>query len=203
LRPLPVAHPEQLVRFGFRTPNHADFSNPMWEQLRDRQRALDAVFAYAPAIFDLDPGGAETATGMYVSGSYFSSLGVPAERGALLTPADDRPGCPAVADISDRFWRSHFAAAPAAVGAALELNGHAVTVMGVFPAPFLGTQIGSAGDVMVPICQADALGGSRSLQVANSWWLTVMGRLRPGENASAASAILAAQEQLWDAALPT
>jgi len=90
LRSLPVAHPEQLVRFGFRTPNHAAFSNPMWEQLRDRQRALSAVFAYAPAIFDLDPAGAETATGMYVSGSYFSSLGVPAERGALLTPADDR-----------------------------------------------------------------------------------------------------------------
>src|SRR6185437_3870205 len=202
LRPLPVAHPEQLVRFGFRTPNHADFSNPMWEQLRDRQRALDAVFAYAPAIFDLDPGGAETATGMYVSGSYFSSLGVPAERGALLTPADDRRGCPAVADISDRFWRSHFAAAPGAVGATLTLNGHAATVIGVFPAPFLGPQVGWGGDIVVPICQSDALRGFRSLLVANSWWLAVGGRLRPGESASDATAILAAQQQIWKAALP-
>ncbi|MGH9395078.1 MAG: ABC transporter permease, partial [Terriglobales bacterium] len=176
LRPLPVAHPEQLVLLSTRRADlpapYSSFSNPLWEQMRVQQRAFSAMLAFAPASFKLDSAGTDIASGLWVSGSYFSTLGIHAQRGMLLGPDQDRPGCAAEVDISDRFWRSRFAAEPGAVGSTLQLNGHPFLVIGVTPAGFYGTQVGTIADVMAPICQVDAVGKFQLLRESRGNFLT-------------------------------
>src|SRR5262249_12821296 len=79
LRALPVREPQRLVQVLCGT-NRASWSNPLWEQLRDRDRRLLAgAFAYSAPQFDLARGGeTQPANGMMASGQMFEVLGVPA-----------------------------------------------------------------------------------------------------------------------------
>ena len=209
LRKLPVAHPEELALVMMQSPAarraSPTFPNPLWEQVRDQQRAFTAAFAWSPTQFDLHTSGPEQRiNGVFASGEYFSALGVHAERGRLFQPSDDQPGCPAVADISDGFWRSQFAASPAVLGANLTLSGHSFTIVGVTPPEFFGLDVGTRSEAAIPLC-AEAIINPRSmLKVRDAWWLRVGGRLKPGETPSAAQAQLAAQFPAWLAAsVPT
>ena len=73
--------------------------------------------------------------GAYVSGRFFEVLGVSAVRGRMLTPADDSTAAAdgAVAVISHRFWREHFAGADDVVGRQVTVQRRAFTVVGVMP----------------------------------------------------------------------
>ncbi len=111
LRSLPVEDPAQLVEI--RSGENSSFTNPLWEQIRDRQNAFSGTLAYSATRFDLSSGGvSEPVEGIWVSGDYFRVLGVSALRGRLFTKEDDRRGAGssgAVAVISYAFWKSHFA----------------------------------------------------------------------------------------------
>ncbi|HEY8054851.1 MAG TPA: ADOP family duplicated permease, partial [Terriglobales bacterium] len=130
--------------------------------------------------------------GDWASGDYFSTLGVGAERGRLFSRTDDFRGCPAVADISDALWNSRFGSSAAAIGATLRLNGRAFTVIGVMPAWFYGMDVGTRADVVAPLCAQQ-----KWLEVRDAWWLTVVGRLKPGISAAAAQTLIAAQMPGW------
>ena len=79
LRSLPVEAPQQLVQV-MTGPQRTSWTNPLWEQLRERDRQLfDGAFAYASQRFNLTRGGeAQFANGVFASGHYFDVLGVPA-----------------------------------------------------------------------------------------------------------------------------
>src|SRR5438445_513777 len=92
LKSLPVSHPEELVQVTIGTPQY--FSNPIWEQLRDRQDVFSGILAYGRWRFNLAHGGeVRNVDGQFVSGQYFDALGVHAIFGRTLTRADDRRGC--------------------------------------------------------------------------------------------------------------
>jgi hypothetical protein len=77
------------------------FSNPLWEQVRDRQDVFSGVFAFSLNRYNLSQGGeARYALGNRVSGQYFETLGVHTVLGRTLTVADDKPGCPCTALLS-------------------------------------------------------------------------------------------------------
>jgi len=197
LRPLPVAHPEQLMQLYTQGPQSKrpspTFTNPMWEQVRDGQDVFSGAFAWSANQFNLNPGGErQLVWGDWASSDYFPTLGVEAERGRLLSRADDFRGCPAVADISDSFWKSHFGGSEAAIGATLHLDGRAFTVVGVMPAWFYGMDVGTRADVVAPLCAQQ-----KFLDVRDAWWLTVVGRLKPGVSEAAAQARLGAQMPGW------
>ena len=87
LRTLPVSHPEELLQVTMATPQY--FSNPIWEQIRDRQDVFSRIFAYGRWRFNLAGGGeARYAGGQFASGQYFDTLGVHALLGRMLTPDD-------------------------------------------------------------------------------------------------------------------
>ena len=48
LKPLPVSHPEQLVQLVMKTEGGTTFTNPIWEEVRDRQDVFSGAFAYSP-----------------------------------------------------------------------------------------------------------------------------------------------------------
>src|SRR5262249_32331144 len=72
---------------------------------------------------------AERAVAHPVSGNYFATLGVSAAIGRTLLPDDERPAAPAVAVVSDGYWRQKLQADPRAIGRVATLNGTAFTIV--------------------------------------------------------------------------
>jgi putative ABC transport system permease protein len=191
LRMLPVQNPERLVQIRFKSPMSQDPSssvtNPIWEQVRDHQDVFSGVFAWSPRTFDLADGGEENdINGIYTSGDYFTVLGVRPAAGRLLTTSDDVRGCSGVAVLGYGFWQSRYAGAQSAIGSSIRLNGHYFPIVGVSQRGFFGTDVGTPFDVAIPICAAAILG--RSLDVRDAWWLSMIGRLKPGANIAQAQA---------------
>ncbi|HEU5452201.1 MAG TPA: ABC transporter permease, partial [Terriglobales bacterium] len=137
LRMLPVEKPRELLqvqrRSGDRSgPAQNSFTNPLWEALRDQQDVFSHIFAWSWTRFDLAQGGAvRYAGGMFVSGDYFGGLGVRPALGRLISPSDDRRGCPSVAVLSYGFWQSHFGGADSVLGSTISLNQQPFQIIGV------------------------------------------------------------------------
>src|SRR5271169_794363 len=84
LKTLPVAHPENLLQVDIG--KSAYFTNPIWEQIRDRQDVFSGIFTYGGGRFNLAAGGeARYAQGSFVAGQYFDTLGVHAVVGRTLS----------------------------------------------------------------------------------------------------------------------
>jgi predicted permease len=202
LRALPVPHAEQLAEIhitdlkgarGKFQSWHPALTNPVWEQVRDRQQAFSGVFAWGEAEFNLGTGGdVRPARGLWVSGDFFNVLGVSPELGRVFTAADDRRGCDATgAVISHQFWQREFGGDPSVLGKNLSLGDHAVEIIGVTPASFYGPEVGRSFDVAVPICAEEIIRGKDNrLDAGMTWWLIVMGRLKPGWTTQSATAQL-------------
>ena len=143
LRTLPVQEPGALavVKFG----DNGFLTNPLWEEIRDRQSAFSGVLTYSPDDFDLAEGGEVQLThGVWVNGDYFHTLGVPAIRGRTFTPEDDLHGggrSGPVAVVSYAFWQDHFAGDPGIVGKTVKLNRHPFEIIGVTPPWFKGLDV--------------------------------------------------------------
>src|SRR5690348_9641677 len=146
LRSLPVRDPQQLVQV-LAGPQRTSWSNPLWEQLRDRDhRLFNGAFAFNTNQFDLARGGEEQPVhGMMASGELFDVLGVAAILGRTFGPEDDVPGGGKdgpVAVITYGFWQQHYAGDARAVGSHLSLDGVDFTVIGVTASNFTGVDQG-------------------------------------------------------------
>jgi predicted permease len=187
LRMLPVQKPEDLIQLLRLDPVRggdgvASFTNPLWEQVRDYQDVFSSAFAWSENRFDLAQGGAvQYVSGIYASGDYFTALGVRPSAGRLIAAADDTRGCAAVAVLSYGFWQNHFGGTPSAIGSTLSLNNHPFQVIGVSSPGFYGVDVGNKFDVAIPICTAEVFDGKDSrLDHRSTWWLSIIGRVKPG-----------------------
>jgi predicted permease len=210
LKALPVHDPEQLVLMGFedsRGPS-TSFTNPQWEYIRDNQKTFTGVAAVGGARFNLNAGGeSRPASGSFVSGRYLDVLGVVPILGRGFTAEDDKRGGGAdgpVVILSYGFWQREYGGAPDAIGKSITLDGHPFTIVGVTPREFFGVVVGSTFDVLTPLAnEAIIRGKESSLDRRSSWWLTVLGRLSPGQTADAAQAQMRAfQPSLREATMP-
>ncbi len=123
-----------------------------------------------------------------VSGDFFAMVGVPAARGRVFGPDDDRDGAPRVAVVTDAFWRGKLAGDPAAVGRSLELGAHVYTVIGVTPPGFGGIDL-MPQEVFVPIAASvDEFMAREALTSRNYWFMSVLGQLAPGASREAVAA---------------
>jgi predicted permease len=195
LRALPVQEPERLVNVGAPGPkpgsqscNQAGecdlvFSYPMFRDLERGQRVFTGLAAHrafsANLAFRRQTVNAE---GMLVSGSYFPVLGLRPALGRLLAPADDQTvGSHFVAVLSHAYWTSHLGADPAVLNEPIVVNGQTLTIVGVAPAGFEGTTLGSQPRVFVPITMRGLMEpGFDGFENRRSYWAYAFGRLRPG-----------------------
>jgi predicted permease len=204
LRTLPVTDPQHLVevrisdtatgRTGSFFGRRPMMTNPLWEQIRDHQQAFSSAFAWGNTAFNLTTGGeARYAQGLWVSGDFFNTLGVPALWGRTLTPADDVRGCAAPAAVLGYgFWQREYGGSPAAIGRSVLLDGHAYNIVGVTPASFFGVEVGRAFDVAVPLCAEPLTRGARTgLDKTDTWFLSIFGRLKGDWTIEKATAHLA------------
>jgi len=202
LRSLPVEHPEELALIKHSV---SSFTNPLWEQVRDRQDVFSGVFAWGTDRFNLSRGGAvDFANGLWVSGDYFRTLGLHAAAGRLFTVDDDRRGCAALAVLSHAFWEERYGGAASAIGRTISLNGQPFAIEGVAPEGFYGLNIGTRFDIAIPICAAAIFDGPKTrLDQRSWWWLRIAGRRKPGMAMSRVNARLAVlSPAIFGAAVP-
>ncbi|MEP7346562.1 MAG: ABC transporter permease, partial [Gemmatimonadaceae bacterium] len=182
LRPLPVPHAEELVQvnMGSSSEGGTEFTNPLWEQVRDRQDVFTTVTAFGEASFDLaHEGEARRISGWFVSGDYFTTFEVRSAVGRLFTRSDDPRGCPGLVVLSHRFWQREYSGARDVVGKSISLTGHPFEIIGVAQETFRGPDVGMEPDVYAPLCSEPIIARTRSsLDQRSSWWLRIIGRLK-------------------------
>jgi len=118
----------------------------------------------------------------YVTGSYFSVLGVGAFGGRVITPEDDKPASAPVAVLSHHVWETTYGADPAVVGSTFIVEGHPFTIVGVAPPGFYSETLRSdPPEMWIPLQQEPLIAGDGSLlHQSVGAWLRVIGRLKPG-----------------------
>jgi hypothetical protein len=179
---------------------------PVWDELRQRA-ALDAICAFAWArLQHTENGEARSLTGAWVSGSYFATLGVRAQLGRVLSERDGHVGADGggpVMVVSDEFWRRQFNQDPRVIGTPFSINGALVTIVGVAPRGFFGTDVGTAIDVFIPISHEPLINGRDSQVTAGVMSVTLFARLTPGQTRDQMTAGLRSlQPQIREAVRP-
>ncbi len=206
LRALPVNHPEQLVILNWHAKKDAPVVHSHWgssydepgggqtspnfpytafELLRDHNDVLSSLFGHVGGgrLNVVIDGSAELASGQYVTGGYFSGLGVPPAAGRLISQEDDRTGAAPVAVITNDYWHTRFGADPSVVGKHIQINGTSFTIAGVSAPEFYGISPDSKPSVFLPMAnigltrpQAD----QAMFHEGTYYWIELMGRLKTG-----------------------
>jgi predicted permease len=180
-----------------------DFPWTAYELLRDRNSVFSTLFAYQRAgrLNLMVRGQAELGDVEFVSGNFFSGLGIVPATGRLIIDSDNLGGASQVAVLSYSYWRARFAGDPAAIGQKIRINDIPFTIAGVAAPEFFGVTPGSAPVIYVPIANRPALarnyGNEHDTMFIDShfYWADMMGRLRPGITLERAQAELAPRFQ--------
>lgn len=197
LRPLPVQKPNQLVEV-----ERAGLGNlhsyAEWKIFRERQDIFAGVLAYNHSDVNFHLANAnqqEDVNGSYVSGDYFSTLGVSAALGRVLQSSDDLPGAPPVCVLGYGLWRRLYGQSRDVLGLAIRLNGNEFQIVGVAPRSFYGVDIGGVPEIFMPLEAERTYGdypiryGKQTPSLDSSWTIiSIAGRLRPGISVSQANA---------------
>jgi predicted permease len=202
LDPLPVVSDVRgLVSLSTGTPSGGTqpISYPDYLDWSAATRRLAAVVAYRRerlSVRTTAGGDARAIWGVLVSSNYFDVLGVKPMLGRAFRADESAPraragGAPVVV-IGYDLWQRELGGSTAVLGRLIWLNGHAVTVIGVAPPGFRGTNVGFAFDLWAPITMQPTLLGQpvAKLSWRNSRWLTAFGRLAPGITVQQAAAEL-------------
>ena len=141
--------------------------------------------------------------GAWVSGDFFSVLGVHAVAGRALLRADDVRGCAPTAVVSAGFAQRTFGSADSSVGKSISLNGHPFTIVGAIDPDFFGIEVGRTVDVYAPLCTQAILFTPDILDHRSRWFLNIAGR--PPEGVSPAqmgARLAAASPAIFEATVP-
>jgi predicted permease len=215
LRSITVKDPQQLVVFKWsahgppKLQGHSDygdcadqssvgdcsFSIPFFKAFHAQAAPFSGLAAFAgPLGIDLSGyGAASIIRGLYVSGDFFSTLGVNTILGRPLTLSDDSPSAPPAIVLNYAYWVRSFGATPSVVGRTVRLDSTTVTIVGVADPHFSSLTPGKPLDLFMPFSLADRVRGEwwrnqdRLADPAN-WWVVMLGRLKPGVSIGQAQA---------------
>jgi len=196
LRPLPVSHPEQLVIVS--DPAQVNTNNVgapitdfvsflLYQDVRAHATVFTDMYATGwSGPIDVQIGSGTGLTdeqphARFVTGNFFSLLGVPAYVGRTFTAAEDEtPGQDPVVVLSYQYWQSRFSGSRAAIGSVMRVNDVAMTIVGVTPPGFRGDIVGQPLDFWLPMMMDPAIQPKMNLLNDRAWsWVVMMGRLKP------------------------
>jgi len=197
LRSLPVGDPSRLYRIGDGDSccvqggpqdRWGMFSFPLYERLKAELPEFEELTAFQAGGARLSVRRQDVDTtsrplrAEFVTGNYFSTLGVGAFGGRVFNASDDLPGSAPAVVMSHHVWQGTYGADTSVVGSTLVVEGHPFTVVGVTPPGFFGETLrGDPPDLWIPVQQEPLINGDTTiLRQPVSAWLRVIGRLRPG-----------------------
>lgn len=214
LRSLPVADPVALYRVGDGNDCCVEggpqdrwgmYSYPLFERLKQATPEFEQLAAFQAgswrfsvrrANIDRAP---RPVQGEFVTGNYFTTLGIRSFAGRLFSDSDDKAAAPPVAVLSYRVWQANYGGDPSVVGSTFVIEGVPFTISGIAPPGFFGETLRSdPPDIWVPLQQEPLIRGQGSLlRQSISAWLRVIGRLRPGASVDGMSARLTGILREW------
>ena len=190
-RPLAVRHPEQLVAlYGAQgEATLLGFSYPAFEDFRRGAGEFSGLAAVTEGPVSLTGNGDPVvAWAGHVSDGYFTMLGVQPALGRVIAPGDlNAP----IAMLSHTLWETRFARNPGVIGQAIQINGTALTIVGVAPAQFTGTRLFTyEPSVWLPVgLHRQTIPGSGTLLTdRDASRFLLIGRMRDGVGIREASA---------------
>jgi predicted permease len=192
LRTLPVQNPQELAEVRITDVGHqgmgisqqyGELTRPLWQQIRDQQRAFSGVFAWNVKQRYVGRGSEmRRFKGLWVTGDFFQVLGVRPFRGRLLMP-EDEGACPVTrAVVSYSYWQSELGRRDLSPTIKFIVDNELVEIIGVAPPGFFGMVVGDRFDIALPFCQPNEELSRHIFDVS------VMGRLKPGWTMQRASA---------------
>ena len=199
LRPMPVAHPEQIVVLAARqegSPGFQSFSYPDYQDIRSQTDAFSDILAYRVSLVGLSVDGkGEHCVVSRVTGNYFRTLGIQPALGRFILPSEGQtPGADPIFVLGYAYWQKRFGGDKSVIGRQVDIDGHPVTIVGVAPKGFAGMYSFLNMDGYLPL---SAVAGSRgSTPVEETWThreersLELRGRLKPGVKLTQAEASL-------------
>ena len=214
LRSLPVGDPDRLYRIGDGAnccvqggpqDRWGMFSYPLVERLKAELPEFEEVTAFqaGPGRLSVRRQATETAArplrAQYVAGNYFSTLGVNAFGGRVLTASDDTPAAAPVVVLSYHTWQGIYGGETSILGSTLVVEGSPFTVAGVTPPGFFGETLrGDPPDLYIPLHQEPTINGTTSiLRQPVAAWLRIIGRLKPGATADGVAPRLTGVLRQW------
>lgn len=196
LRPLSVPDPQQIVVMAEQGKGSASFSGvsrPDLVDFKNQSGSMVDLAAYQFSMVGLSHQGTSGIAAIdYVTGNFFTMLGVKPEAGRLFSPEEGTtPGADPLIVLGYSYWQRRFHGDTAILGKTLVANGHALTVIGITEARFQGPSILAQTDAYVPISMGTiANESSRFWTKRETRNLKVLGRLRPGVGLEQAEALL-------------
>jgi predicted permease len=168
LRPLPVRDARRLVVVAQQMPDSGFLGSLSYLDLLDYHANSDAFSEMAG--FSIDFAGLSTGASArriavgYVTGNYFSMLGVQPAVGHLILPTQgDHLGADPIIVLGYAFWQREFGGASDIVGKNVKLNGRRFTVIGVADKSFRGTVSILELDAYVPLSMVSIAPGLENL----------------------------------------
>src|ERR1700730_6898124 len=184
LRPRPYGDPDRLVIVWENNMKRGNPHNVVSPPNFLDWQAQNHVFSGMSYVSDLrgnltGSGEPEQVVTQYVSAHFFSVLGVSPALGPGFVPENGEDGKDNVVVLSYGLWKRRFAGDPAIVGKTIELNGKALSVVGVMPEKFnfmikQGTLTGEKPQLWSPWVLPAAYHQRKSI----GRFMTVVARLR-------------------------
>jgi predicted permease len=191
LRPVNVPHADNLYmvqRFQYPSQSYPDYLD-----LRDKNRTFQSLMAVDIAgPQGVDTGGNPSTAWPYLtSGNYFDALEIQPYLGRFFHASDEKgmSSAPYVV-LSYAYWHSFFHGDPNVVGKPVQIDKHPMTIIGVAPPDFRGTELFFAPAMWIPLVEKPVLMGPNSLKYRGNHGLWVVGRLKPGVTPTEATADL-------------
>ncbi len=202
IEPLPYRDADRIVQI-WHTPPQSSFpgmstfaiSPANFLDWQKQSRLFDKMAIYTGAGVDITGAGKpESITASPVSTDFFSALGVQPIHGRVFSPDENNPGQNHVVVLSYKFWQTHYANDPGAVGKTINLDGDPYTIVGV-----MGPAMNKPGfaRIWVPVALTPAAAAVRN----NHNYLAV-GRLKPGVTVEQAQAEMNTISQRLEQAYP-
>ncbi len=182
----------------------ASMPTVVFEAVQKHSTVFDDTFAFAAneqRVNAVLGGRAEAGTLQGVSGGYFDGLGVVPMAGRLIVPSDDNAAAPPVVVVGYKFFVNQLGGDASVIGKTISVNNTPAQIVGIAPPDFFGLDATIAPDFWIPLSVYRAqwirsAGTAENLDDPFNWWLTVVGRLKPGatvEQAQAETAVLFAR----------
>jgi predicted permease len=181
LKPVKVPHPENL--YMVQRMQYPSQSVPDYQDLRDRNRTFQSLAMYnIIGAVGFDTGNNPiTAWPCEASGNYFDELGIQPFIGRFFHAADEK-GVNSAPDVvlSYDFWHTQFHDDRGVVGRVVQVNKHPMTIIGVAPKGFRGTEMFFSPAFWFPLMDANEVEGWDKVHERGSHSGFVVGRLKPG-----------------------
>ncbi|HET7752170.1 MAG TPA: ABC transporter permease [Terriglobales bacterium] len=202
IRPLPVKDAGQITVLRLQQNLKillATISIPDYQDIRSQTTAVfDGLCGYELSLdgLSVDGGKADRLVTNYVTGNFFSVLGIKPALGRFIVPSEGQtPGADPVIVLSYSYWKQHLGGERGIIGKKVSFDGHPVTIVGVAPEGFHGVEPIVSIAAYLPLGMAAATQRPGFMENRGDRSLSVVGRLRKGVSLQQAQASLTVVSQ--------